>query len=283
MLPKRKVSIIPSLFTLGNLLCGLGSIWHASKALALVQGAEMPGRIQSGNDALLVAAWLIFLGMVFDSFDGQIARLTGSVSQFGKELDSLADMITFGVAPAFLIEVLSFNNADMFGVIHSRERMLLSAAYAVFAALRLAKYNVDATDKIKTGSRYFNGLPSPAAAGILAALVLVFCRVQYSSSDFANILMQWSPIIAAAIGILMVSGLKFPHFGNFIVRSKLSFQNMVVAAAVILLLIFLREYMLFSGFVAYLLVSVVIAVIKLFKRDDDVLPIEENDPDEVDE
>lgn len=233
----------------------------------MLHGAEISGRIQTGEESLKVAAWLIFFGMVFDSLDGQIARLTRSVSQFGKELDSLADMITFGVAPAFLIEVLSFNNEGMLGVIHSRERMLLSAAYAVFAALRLARYNVN-VPKSKGGA-YFSGMPSPAAAGILAGLILVYYRLATLSPYIADVLKQWSPIIAAVLGLLMVSGLRFPHFANLVVRSKLSFHNIVMVAVVLLLLYMFREYMLFSGFVAYGIVSLAIGIRLAFSKQPD--------------
>ena len=264
----RKVSILPSLFTLGNLLSGLGSIWYAAKALALVQGAEVTGRVTSWEEAMKIAAWLIFLGMLFDALDGRIARMTDSTSQFGKELDSIADFATFGIAPAFLIEVFSFNDKAILYVIHDRGRMLLSAAYAVFAALRLARYNVQASRK-GLPTRTFKGIPSPAAAGLLASLVLVFMRG--APPDYAFLLDQlrhWAPLAAALMGVLMVSGVPFPHIGNRFLASGLSYRRMVFAAFVALGFFMFPEYVLFSLLVSYVLVSLAMGL----RRRSDALP-----------
>ena len=252
----RKVSIIPTLFTLSNLICGLGTLWFAAKALVLLQGAQPEGWVESYNEALRVAAWLIFIGMVFDVLDGKIARLTNSTSQFGKELDSLADFLSFGIAPAFLIEVVSINDKALLFVIGDKGRMILSAAFAVFAALRLAKYNVTASAKNEEATKDFIGLPSPAAAGVIAASVLVGVKMSAQASFITDFLRHWTPLLAAFLGLLMVSSIRFPHFGNRFIGSTLSFKRVVIAAATVLLLFMFPAVLLAFLFSTYVAVGI---------------------------
>ena len=264
----RKISIIPSLITLCNLICGLGAVWYAFKYRTLQFAATTDGWVATSDGwittsegALKFAAMLIFLGMIFDVLDGRIARMTNSTSNFGKELDSLSDFLTFGIAPAILIEVMSEQSDAIMMVIGDRGRMVLSAAYVIFAALRLARYNAAVT-KSPDHSSAFSGLPSPAAAGFIAGLVLVQFKLVDFAPAISNIIRCWAPVMAFLIGILMVSNVKFLHVGDQFVRSRLSFRKLVLFAITIVFLLIFPPYVLFSTFTAYVLVGVIAHFLK---------------------
>ena len=116
----------------------------------------------------MFSAWLIFLAMVFDALDGYMARLAKSASEFGAELDSLCDMVSFGVAPAFLLVKM----CPQFSFLHKEAVWVIAASYAVCAALRLARFNVETSDEDDHMS--FRGLPSPAAAASVAGFAILF-------------------------------------------------------------------------------------------------------------
>ena len=146
----RGVEVLPSLLTLGNLLSGFGALYYIMK-------------VDYGT-----AAWLIFLAMAFDMLDGKIARYTKSSSNFGIQLDSLADIISFGLTPAFLILKLITTSSN----IPIRCIWIVSAIYLVCATLRLARFNTE-TSTNDEDHQYFFGLPTPGAAGVLASLVIL--------------------------------------------------------------------------------------------------------------
>ena len=163
---KRKLfAVLPTLLTLGNAACGFGAITFAAKV-----GPESA----AGNE-FFIAALLIFLAMLFDMLDGSAARWTQQTSDFGAELDSLCDVISFGIAPAFLM--LQFTRADhTFGsqltapfadLYHPRLLWVIGVLFVVCAVLRLARFNVE-TDEDDSHA-FFSGLPSPAAAGTVAS------------------------------------------------------------------------------------------------------------------
>lgn len=140
-------SVVPSFFTLMNLLCGFLAI------------------IQIHNEQLVYGAWLIVIAGLFDIMDGFMARLSNGTSEFGIELDSLSDVVSFGVAPGFLIYSFSLSQFSSIGII-------LSAFPALFGAVRLARFNVEA--KNQGNDAFFRGLPIPAQAIMLVAFVLLF-------------------------------------------------------------------------------------------------------------
>lgn len=208
-MPKINRAVYPSIVTLGNLFCGF---------LAIAYIAE--GRI-------IPAAWLIFAGMVFDVLDGKVARLTKGSSDFGMQLDSLADMISFGVAPAFLAKVYITQDPSP---VASRLAWILCLSYVVCAALRLARFNVE-TDHDEASHQYFKGLATPAAAGVVSSLVL-------SDFFFTQILpMQHYKVFllvaVSILSILMVSEVRYVHFGVKMLKKHL----LILDCAIILLLL----------------------------------------------
>jgi CDP-diacylglycerol--serine O-phosphatidyltransferase len=196
------IQVLPSLMTAGNLVAGvLATAYMVDAARATPAQAE----------ALYVrASWLIFIGMFLDGLDGRVARMTGTTSAFGAQLDSLADAVTFGVAPAILARTLL---GPAFPLLSSKLIFGLCLVYVLGAALRLARYNVESERLSREGrphvTRVFRGLPSPAAAGVLASLVLL--RHEYAVQEPTD----WAILAAAPLlGLLMVSRMPYAHVMN---------------------------------------------------------------------
>ncbi len=180
-MPRRlKVTraVVPSLFTTLNLYCGFLSIVYASE-----------GRIEN-------AAWFIILAGIFDSLDGVMARITRSSSQFGVELDSLADVVSFGAAPSYMIWKASLASLGNVG-------LLLAAFPLVFGAIRLARFNVQLVGFDKD---HFVGLPIPMQAITLCAFMLQFWTPEFGLGDTASAAL---PVLTASLGLLMVSRVRY--------------------------------------------------------------------------
>ncbi len=235
---KRVFAIVPSLLTLGNAVCGFGAITYAAKLgpeqAPIVATAEIGGvkvGIDRPTNDLYIAALLVFGAMVFDALDGPVARLSKQTSNFGAQLDSLCDAISFGVAPAFLMLKSS-------RVFHPRLLWVIAVLYMLCALLRLARFNVHKTDP-NAESDFFAGLPSPAAAGMVASLVVVVPSLQRWTepelSDRAQQFGQWItsftaislPIVTLFAACLMVSRVRYPHLFNQLFRGRRSFQHLV--------------------------------------------------------
>ena len=153
---KKGIFILPSLFTTGNALCGFYAIIAAINSISVVSGNSFT----VDETWILRSAFAIMLGGVFDGLDGRVARSTKTTSKFGVEFDSLADLLTFGLAPAVLVYVWALRPYGKIG-------WIAAFLFVICGALRLARFNVQATGK---KSNYFTGLPSPAAAASIASL-----------------------------------------------------------------------------------------------------------------
>lgn len=211
------LAVLPTLLTLGNGVCGLGAIAVAT-SLNLSHWDD--------GSQLLVAGLLIFVGMLFDALDGSAARLTGAESEFGAELDSLCDAITFGAAPAVLVWRFADGNA-----LPPKLVWAIGVLYALCVLIRLARFNIE-TEEDDTHEG-FDGLPSPAAAGTLAALAIAMPELsQYSDStqygptinrfaDAAALASQYFlPILALVLAYLMVSRFHYPHLFQRLIRGR---------------------------------------------------------------
>ncbi len=161
-IPSSSVALLPSLFTMANAGCGLLAISKAIDALAAGAGT------QRYHDLLEGSCWLIVLALIFDALDGKVARLTDSSSPMGAQLDSFADAITFGVAPAMVAKTM----LEAEGLFHPRLNFLAVASFSLLAVVRLARFNLN-TGPEEEHHRFFTGLPSPAAAGTLVATILM--------------------------------------------------------------------------------------------------------------
>ncbi len=191
---RRGVYLLPSLLTVGNLLCGYYAV------LATFKG---------GAPELDQAAKAIGLAILFDSLDGRVARVTGSHSEFGKQLDSLADMISFGVAPAFLAYVWGLQTiTQSVGLPHHTVQIgwLVTLAFVICCAWRLARFNIQGMMPA-SGMRYFVGMPCPAAAAMVAAVV----HFEKSPLDDWRWAFAWLVVIAI-LAALMASRLRYYSF-----------------------------------------------------------------------
>ncbi len=228
MKPTRLIAVFPTLLTLGNGACGFAAITFAAKVTQSTVDAP-------GYGPLFFSALLIFCGMLFDMFDGAAARLTGQTSQLGAELDSLCDAITFGVAPAFLmLQFVNFplwegNEYSLPFIYPARLVWTIGALYMLCAISRLARFNIETDEDDAHDS--FSGLPSPAAAGAVAAFPIVMPellelaqRGNATATRLANILVPGVkialPLICLSVAMLMVSRIQYPHFGTQIIRGR---------------------------------------------------------------
>ncbi len=218
---RRGAYLVPSLFTIGNMVMGF---------YAVISGL----RGEFGK-----AAALVFIAAVLDAFDGRIARAFGTESDFGKEYDSLADVLTFGAAPALLTYLWGIQ------ALSPRDAWLLPLFYMVCTATRLARFNVQ--HKI-VDVRYFVGLPAPAAAGAICSILFF---VPDLNPDYQRPL-QW--IMAAAlvvVGLLMVSTFRFRSFKAVGKGRRWSYRAVVPIAAIVLTVVYLPRALFLAIAILY--------------------------------
>lgn len=224
-------AILPALFTIGNGLAGFASIHFATK--------DALGDAQLWN--LAAGGWLIFAAIVFDMLDGRVARLARRTSDFGGQLDSLCDVISFGVAPPMLmlrtVSLVLHGQVERTSVLAAGiavERLVWCVAgmYVACAALRLARFNVE-NDPDESAHLAFSGLPSPGAAAAIASLVLLFTHLApyeegWRSSPWVLVAVSLTlPLATLATALLMVSRLRYPHILNQYLNSKKPFAYLV--------------------------------------------------------
>lgn len=215
---RKGVYLLPSLFTFGNIILGF---------YACVRGLR--GDFQTAAILIVIAGFL-------DAFDGRIARMSKTESAFGKEFDSLADVITFGLAPALL--------AHLWGLQHfGRIGWLIPVFYLLCAATRLARFNVQSRS---VDSRFFVGLPTPPAAAATASLFYYLSPA--STNLWPDALMMGALIFH---GALMVSTFRYLSFKRFDLTQRWSYRNAVVLGAFVLLVVYNPPAVLFSAAVAY--------------------------------
>src|SRR5215469_3921157 len=207
----RGIYLLPNLLTTGCLFSGFYAIV-----------AAIDGNFERAGMA-------VFIAMLFDGLDGRVARLTSTETLFGKEFDSLADMVAFGLAPAIVSYQWGVARIAEYGKAWYRFGWLAAFFYAAAAALRLAKFNSRVQDK-----RYFEGLPSPSAAAIVAAFL--WASSEWREPGLPGLIMAFA--ITAAAGALMVSRFSYPSFKTFDLTQRVRFIWMVVVALVFVFIAF---------------------------------------------
>ncbi len=238
---RRGIYLLPNLLTTAGLFSGFYAIV-----------AAMAGHFQP-------AAIAVFVAMIMDGLDGRIARLTHTESAFGKEYDSLSDMVSFGLAPALVMYEWAFRDMHNFGFVWGKIGWLGAFFYAIAAALRLARFNVRAgvVDK-----RYFQGLPSPAAAGIVAATV--WFGVDQSVPGPALVIPAY--VITVAAGALMVSSIGYYSFKDFNLHGRVPFTTILSIVIAIMVLMLNPPTVLFLVFFIYACSGPVMALWRLLRR-----------------
>jgi CDP-diacylglycerol--serine O-phosphatidyltransferase len=252
MRPIRTVAVFPTMFTLGNLVCGFFAIVVASRVDAPTQ--EWPSGLPMDPTNCMYSAWLIFLAMVFDALDGYVARLSRTASDFGAQLDSLCDLMSFGAAPGFLLVKM----CPQFAYLHRHAVWVIAASFAACAALRLARFNVETSDDDE--HLHFSGLPSPAAAAAIAGFAIMFFTLRKEDNPFLykdaidSALQTILPFFAVLVAVLMVSRVPYPHVVNQVFRGERSFGHVVAIIFSIVAIMVVRSYsvpIIFAAFVFY--------------------------------
>jgi CDP-diacylglycerol---serine O-phosphatidyltransferase len=248
---KKGIYIIPSLFTCGNMSCGVLSV------------------IMSIGGHFIPAAWFLIGALVCDIFDGRIARMTNTTSMFGMELDSLSDLVSFGIAPGFMMYMLVLHTMGKIGV-------AIAVLYVLCCALRLARFNVLA----HTGAvhKHFVGLPTPASAGVIISFVLSYSLLApegiHLNSKTIPVLMEFMPtffkimpIVIVVLSFLMVSNIPYLSFKKIKLSKIHTIQLFAVLIVLIILIVIFPQNTIFIIFSIYALSGLIIYVPNLiFKR-----------------
>lgn len=205
------------------------------------------------------AAVAIFVAMVMDGLDGRVARLTSTESDFGKEYDSLADMVSFGMAPALVVYEWGVVNFSEYGWLWGRLGWLAAFFYAVCAAFRLARYNsrFGVADK-----RFFEGLPSPSGAAIVAAMVWLCSKYEFGGP----MAFVFAFLITATAGALMVSNFAYYSGKNFNLGERIPFAYLLLIPAVFMLISLDPPMVLFSLFFLYAMSGPILSAYRVARR-----------------
>jgi len=248
----KYITVLPSLITILNGVCGFAAVILASRG------------------AFAMAGYMVLLAMIADMLDGRLARMSQSTSSFGGQLDSLCDIISFGVAPAFLMlkvleeyKLAGFAELNItFASFLQRFIWLAAAAYISCAAIRLARFNVE-NEEDESAHMSFIGLPTPAAAGVVVSLVIFHQEIilpELSANDtpaylsFCESAITYVlPFLVLGVAILMVSRIRYPHILNQYIKGKKPFAHLIRALLFLLFVIWSRQaalVLIFCGFAA---------------------------------
>jgi len=245
---RRGIFLLPSLFTVANLLCGYYAV-----IASLVGGASEFDR----------AAKAIGLAILFDSMDGRVARMTGTNTEFGVQLDSLADVCSFGIAPAVMAYAWGVRSLADLGGTHLRQLSefgwVCCLAFLICCAWRLARFNVQGM--APGSSKYFVGMPTPAAAAVIASIV----------HGFKDPLQDWRYavgwfVMAACLGALMTSTVRYYSFKDIPWTRKQPSLAIVLLCMTVALVWLYSEYVLILFSCAYAVVGVVLHVVRLLRH-----------------
>jgi CDP-diacylglycerol--serine O-phosphatidyltransferase len=236
---RRGAYLLPSMFTMANMFCGYASVVFATRG------------------EFLTAAPLIGIAIVLDMLDGRIARLAGATSEFGVEFDSLADIVSFGMAPAFLAFAWGLEPLGRLG-------WAAGFVYLAAAAMRLARFNIQSGS---TDKRYFVGMPSPAAAGVIAATVFLLAQPDAYPTGVPG-RRESLPVLAVVLvpAFLMVSTIRFRSFKTLAFGSRRNYRSLMLVALVIVAIAAHPQFVLVAMAYTYLASGIVGFVVNRFRR-----------------
>jgi CDP-diacylglycerol--serine O-phosphatidyltransferase len=214
---KLKIYFLPNLMTAGNLFCGFLALTKIVEA-----DPDTPDFIAVIHEAL----FLILLACIFDLLDGRVARMGGHESPFGREFDSLADVVSFGAAPAFLVHRIVLKGVF---VGYPQLGWFIASVYLLCGAFRLARFNCLAAMKSSGGGSEFLGFPIPAAAGLVASLTLFLLWIEEKGFNQSKLRFAL-PLLLVFLSCMMVSEVKYPSFKSLHFRSRGSFLKVLIIA-----------------------------------------------------
>jgi CDP-diacylglycerol--serine O-phosphatidyltransferase len=235
-----KIYLLPNLMTAGNLCCGFLA------TLKILEGALLESRLaETGAHQFELAIWCILGACIFDALDGRLARLGGNESPFGREFDSLADIVSFGVAPALMVSRVILHDAGRVG-------WMVASIYLVCGALRLARFNCLAAANSAAANKEFRGFPIPAAAGLVASLTLFMLWL--NNNKLEHTLTKWVlPPLLLFLSWMMFSAFKYPSFKAINWRTTRSVPKFLLIVFVIFCTVIFYHWMPFVIFTTYLL------------------------------
>ncbi|MEO7413647.1 MAG: CDP-diacylglycerol--serine O-phosphatidyltransferase [Opitutaceae bacterium] len=252
-----RIYILPNLMTAGNLCCGFVAIIFCIKANYEMRVAGVRLASELTPEAIgyfKMAVWLILGAAGFDTLDGRLARMGGRESLFGAEFDSLADVVSFGIAPALMVFFLILSPTQGYPIFQQIGGFL-SFVYLLCAAIRLARFNVITNPLLhrdaKDSNKDFVGLPVPAAAGTVAALVMTLLHLAENSRD----LQRWAlglPFLLAIIAVLMVSTVRYPSGKQVDLQTRTKLTTFVVLVVVVGLVFLFKEVFLLGCALVYI-------------------------------
>lgn len=262
---QKKVYLLPNLMTAGNLFCGFMAV------LQIFQGSinritETGHWVQQYENSL----FLIFAAFVFDLLDGRLARLGGQESAFGREFDSLADLISFGIAPALLVFQIVLSELP------ARIGWMIAFVYLACGAMRLARFNVHSAE-VQPGtspSKNFTGFPIPAAAGVIASITMLLLHIY----DQDRAIGHWKYLLAGLmlfLSFMMFSKYQYPSFKNIDWRTRWPIPRVILITLFIAVVIIYYRFALALVFTCYLLYGFLRPYLSLAWRKE----IEEDDSD----
>ncbi|MDQ5978523.1 MAG: CDP-diacylglycerol---serine O-phosphatidyltransferase [Verrucomicrobiota bacterium] len=251
-----RIYFLPNLMTAGNLFCGFIAVIKCIQARLITDGGEyaLLHTEQTSIQLYTQAVWFILAAVVFDSLDGRLARMGGRTSLFGAEFDSLADVVSFGMAPALMTFFLILAPREDYQWFRELG-WLIAFVYLLCGAVRLARFNVITNPLLHRAEaeshKDFVGLPIPAAAGTVASLVLLLLNMELNARE----LRQWAlslPFILILVSMLMVSTIRYPSFKQINWETKTRFRTFVGVFIGVALLWKLREVAIFFIFLGYI-------------------------------
>jgi CDP-diacylglycerol--serine O-phosphatidyltransferase len=244
-----KIYLLPNLMTAGNLFCGFAATLKILEGALIQAAAATPGMTEAAEIAAAekfhIAIWCILASCIFDALDGRLARLGGHESPFGREFDSLADIVSFGVAPALMvyrIVLVEFPNVGW----------IIASVYLICGALRLARFNCLAATDSAAANKEFRGFPIPAAAGVIASITLCLLWIDEKGREIGQ--GKWVlPPLMLFLAWMMFSGFKYPSFKAINWRTTRTLPKFIAIAVVAIATVAYYQWMPAVIFITYLL------------------------------
>ncbi len=232
----RTIAMLPTLLTLGNLYFGFAAIYCCGREMQDIGAGVNPSAVRTLNSVFMetrapsylsIGVWLLIGAMICDALDGLVARRTGHASKFGEQMDSLADVVSFGVAPALLMVTMIHREIAQWGYApfglseFGPVAVFIGLVYVCCAALRLARFNVEASLD-EAAHQGFHGLPTPGAAAAVMAVVFLHDHLDLSKNwaPFTNALTRMLPLATLMVALLMVSRVPYRHALSVLLRRR---------------------------------------------------------------
>ncbi len=268
-----RIYFLPNLMTAGNLFCGFAAVIRCIQANFIVRFTDTGSIPPDATAYFKQAVWLIFGAMAFDALDGRLARMGGRESLFGAEFDSLADIVSFGLAPALMVFFLILSPTQGYPMFREIG-WLLAFIYLLCAAIRLARFNVIThpliqRDPASASNKDFIGLPVPAAAGTVAALVLFLLEL----AKHDRTLQSWAlglPVLLVLIAVLMVSTVRYPSGKQIDLQTRTPLVTFIIFLGVAAAVVVFKEYGMLALSLGYIFYGLIRHIRQPAKPDPDL-------------